>query len=105
VKTAEILAGRLVAWKVREFCSDAVFHGYDIRWKENRGWIESRFLITGKDEDVDDLYTQIMNIFNDEVSDFASKTSHKNDPGDGCFCFCLLLALIGAILLGAISYA
>lgn len=59
---AKIVAGKLWAWKVREFCKDAEYLGYDIEWEEDSGWLSSTFYISGDEDHVDDLYGQIMNL-------------------------------------------
>lgn len=57
---AKIVVGKLYAWKVREFCREAGILGYDIEWEEDNGWLSSTFYLSGHEDDVNDLYEQIM---------------------------------------------
>lgn len=56
--TLTVRAGKLVAWKIRQFCEEAVDAGYRIEWSETNGWLQSVFEIKGDDDHVDDLADQ-----------------------------------------------
>jgi len=46
-----VLAGALVRKNVRTLLDSEIFYGRDIRWMEDKGWLESVFRVRGEYND------------------------------------------------------
>jgi hypothetical protein len=48
----QMLVGRILCGKVRDYLSEERMKGRNIQWHESSGWIQRRFTISGSDADV-----------------------------------------------------
>jgi hypothetical protein len=51
-KTTEFCAGALIRKHVRQTLDQFIFTGLEIEYLENKGWIDSTFILKGSDGDL-----------------------------------------------------